>query len=316
VDEVPPSARSLRPELDAGLDTILRTCLEKEAGRRYASAGGLADNLGRWLRGDVVQSRPRPRLRRILWATILALGAAAVLAVGLFLIRWPRTEKTPGPAGPAVSQPQPIEANPANGRWIYGENAATILSADREPFCVRSTDMSLLELSPPPPWDRYRLEADVWHKEGGDGIAGLFLGHGLVQTKQGACHRCLLVGFADYGGRAGSVSLALARLPASGSRPTRTPTCGRPYPFDPLSAKPMDDPWRHLAVEVSPDETSVFWNGTRALTVSRGGIQEVNDKIAFKDADAGPDYMVQGDFGLYVANATASFRNVRLKPLP
>ena len=47
----PPSPRSLRPRLPRDLDVVLSKCLEKEAQRRYASAGELADDL-RAIRDD------------------------------------------------------------------------------------------------------------------------------------------------------------------------------------------------------------------------------------------------------------------------
>ena len=45
----PPPAESHRPDLDAGLVTIIRTALDPEADRRYATAAGLAEALAGWL---------------------------------------------------------------------------------------------------------------------------------------------------------------------------------------------------------------------------------------------------------------------------
>jgi serine/threonine protein kinase len=49
-DPVPP--RRLAPAVPAGLEAVCLKCLEKEPGRRYASAGELADDLGRVLAGE------------------------------------------------------------------------------------------------------------------------------------------------------------------------------------------------------------------------------------------------------------------------
>src|SRR4029077_11135728 len=46
---VPP----LRSEIDDGVEAIVMKCLEKEPGRRYASAGALAEDLDQWLRGGL-----------------------------------------------------------------------------------------------------------------------------------------------------------------------------------------------------------------------------------------------------------------------
>jgi serine/threonine protein kinase len=83
-EPVPP--RQLRPGVPADLETVCLKCLEKESGRRYATAEGLADDLRCFGEGRPVVARPvsRPeRLRR--WARRNPLPAtlAAVLALAV-----------------------------------------------------------------------------------------------------------------------------------------------------------------------------------------------------------------------------------------
>lgn len=60
---VPPSSH--QPELDSDLEVICLKSLEKEPDKRYASAGGFADDLDRWLAGKPIHARPVSQAERI-----------------------------------------------------------------------------------------------------------------------------------------------------------------------------------------------------------------------------------------------------------
>jgi tetratricopeptide (TPR) repeat protein/predicted Ser/Thr protein kinase len=86
------------PGVDADLQAIVLKCLEKERERRYPTAAALADDLDRWLAGDVVTARAPSPLRRIrkrvarsraaFAALVLVAGVAG--AAGLFVPRMRR----------------------------------------------------------------------------------------------------------------------------------------------------------------------------------------------------------------------------------
>jgi tetratricopeptide (TPR) repeat protein len=86
-EPVPP--RRFQPGVGRDLETICLKCLEKEPARRYASALDLADDLGRYLRGETVRARPAGPLERLhKWARrrpaqagLVAVSVAAVLAL-------------------------------------------------------------------------------------------------------------------------------------------------------------------------------------------------------------------------------------------
>ncbi len=89
LDEEPESPRSVDPGIDVDLETICLRCLEKDGTRRYASAGEVAAELGRFLAHEPIAARPVGRADRAArWvrrnrtlATVF--GVATLVVLGL-----------------------------------------------------------------------------------------------------------------------------------------------------------------------------------------------------------------------------------------
>jgi hypothetical protein len=93
-EPVPP--RTLVAGLDRDLETICLKCLEKVPQRRYGSAQALAEDLGRWRRGEPILARPtsawarlgkwvkrRPLVAGLVGVSCLAVLATLALGIGL-----------------------------------------------------------------------------------------------------------------------------------------------------------------------------------------------------------------------------------------
>lgn len=85
----PKPPRRLNDRIPRDLETICLKAMAKEPTRRYGTAGDLADDLRRWLKGEPIQARPVGRWERaVRWAkrhpaaaALVAVSGVAVLAV-------------------------------------------------------------------------------------------------------------------------------------------------------------------------------------------------------------------------------------------
>lgn len=116
VESEPVPPRLLRPGIPRDLETICLKCLEKEAGQRYASARALADDLGRFLRGEPIVARPIGMAGKLgKWChrrPALAGTAAVALAIfvlGLAGVLW-QWQRATWLAGAELRQRQRTEA--------------------------------------------------------------------------------------------------------------------------------------------------------------------------------------------------------------
>jgi tetratricopeptide (TPR) repeat protein len=86
IDEEPVPPRQLQSKTPRDLETICLKCLQKEPCKRYPRAAILAEDLGRFLRGELIQARPTPAWERSLTWAKRRPAAAALLVVSVVAV--------------------------------------------------------------------------------------------------------------------------------------------------------------------------------------------------------------------------------------
>jgi serine/threonine protein kinase len=87
LNDEPRRPRSLNDTIPRDLETIALKAMAKDAGRRYPTARELADDLRRWLKGEVIRARPVGQMERVLrWMKRNPWLAASLTTVVLILV--------------------------------------------------------------------------------------------------------------------------------------------------------------------------------------------------------------------------------------
>ena len=323
-----PRPRALRPDLDRALETIVLKGLEQEPERRYASAGALADDLGRWLRGEAIAARPEGRLRRIgravrrhpVACAALALAVALAVAVPAFL--WltdperprKRLENQLAQGRPAVLLGD--TGGPAWSDWVTAPGAVKPALPGRA-FTLHTLDLSLLELLRDPQRNRVRLSAQVRWQDSTGGRAGIYFGRVEQITPHGKTHYLWDLTLTEAGLTV-EVALKLRRyrqwLPRGANDTVSTLSARKNVAWPPGRGWLGD--WHEFIVEVRPEKLRVLWDGAVVGDLDAPRLALYAQALA-DDGPAAevPAFSPRGGLGLFVYRGTASFRRVVVEPL-
>lgn len=212
------------------LEAICSKCMEKDPARRYATAQQLADDLGRFLRGEPTIAKPISwparqwrRIRR--HRTGILLAALVLLLVGtlsgaLVVQRMnssPFPRKTPEEIAREESE-QRLQAAledlrqgkavtlidkkgyPIWRKWVVGQRSGTEALNSKGFYDITNTRITMVELLPEIPAMPFRLSAEISHTaavlEGGE--AGLYLGYESQNRSDGTTHYFYRYSYSDH----------------------------------------------------------------------------------------------------------------------
>ncbi len=328
--------------LDPALASVLRACLDRDSPAPYPSAGDLADDLARWLRGEQTHAPPAPppqpeptgRKRGQSGPIVLAILAA----LGLIWASWAIyhrlvVSEDPGPkTGDEDRWERDLLAGlrrdgrvtlvggggtPAGSRWIFGEKTSKVQAEPDEPLWVSSGDFCLLELLSRVPADAFELSAEVKQDTSAHGVCevGIFCCHTILEggdEKRPAPTRALVkLTFNEFQTHLedGQKKSWLYWQPVLFDRldqPTANPAGGQKKKIDPAPGR-----WRRLVATVGPQGVEGKFGD---VSLMKHPWEELPRRLAMPDAPAVLNG--QGGVGIFLRLGAASFRNIEIVTPP
>jgi tRNA A-37 threonylcarbamoyl transferase component Bud32 len=379
-DLVAPSGS--RAGLPPDLEAVCLKCLERQADRRYPTAQELADDLDRWLNDRPTKVRPLGRIGHA-WRAIrrrakpLAATAVALVFVALLIAtipsdRDPKGPDTGGQKGTQVPRPSPEAlgrevlrtlygkldrgepvtligdtGKPVYHRWVCGEARSRLVNNQDGSFGALTDKVAgLLELLPNPRTDRYQLDCQIRHEDGGQaGAIGVYVARVEYAHSPKPIHLFLQVVFNDA---CRKPALVIVKRPHSKRFIDRntTPVTLQPrlhmeegpYPavmgeYAGASGRnipvlgPRNEKWHELRVKVTPKGVTAVLDGdemhlpaARIVANVASGLKITKSQQQLRDdslvQNLQPSFAPRGGVGLVITDGVVSVKRLVVDPLP
>lgn len=339
----------------AELATICFKCLEKQPKDRFASATELADELGRWLAGQPIETKPRPK--RTLTRRALLLASAATVA-GVSAAAYGVGVQWANAVDPEIQLQKELAAGkgaslfhqkmPRSAKILVHEPSTQFTIDDDGYFAVTAISPTVIQFAADPGMEEYRLRMQIRHLRlaGATGSIGMFVGGKRIQTAVGDYHLRFQTDYDDIG--------CATQLWHEVREMIQDEIPGQPDPplndiNNRMALQPMNATWKNdnQTIYTMNNRTEVFVSGAKedgkwrkvALEVTRKGIQVVWENpaqpIPVYDPNKGianlrrqiplghpatatmanQRFEPRGSLGVFLTRATAAFKNVVIEPL-
>jgi serine/threonine-protein kinase len=328
--QAPQYPSALRRRVPRALEAICLKCLEKTPSQRYASAEALADELGRWRRGA---GRKPVILGGIVCAMLMALLTLSFAA--RFDPERPRKQ-----VKALLRDGQPYEykvreGDPGPFRWVFPTPDKLSVDPEAGTLTIETLATALYEMVDDPGTDRYQLSMDVRHDDAQPGsAAGMFVGLRHGTTEDGVKQ------FGFYAFHFADQMTQVQEVDANGHPLSHSqidwlvceqsgwldPEQFRSGPrYHPTLSVSNESAWRPMMLQITGDGIAASWysgeKGKWELLRYLSGAEIEHylkvPKAGIPEGSSVPvDFRPRAGLGIFVRNGKASFRNIRLDPLP